>query len=569
MSSSRRTFLKTATLASAGIVGSSLLPSQRLGAAVPPNRSGAGRAAATTLRIPPTLTSNVLRGAPTTAQIFGGAETAIYGLNGGYLGPTIELDRGDEFVVRMENGLPDEDLILHWHGLLAPSEMDGHPHQAVGPGEHYDYRYRVNQRAATYWYHPHTDELTGPQVYKGMAGLYIVHDEEERALPIPHGAYDIPLVLQDRRVSENNELIYELTPIEIMRGWQGDTILTNGVPEAELDVERTRYRFRLLNGANARVFRIGLSDDRTFQLIANGGGLLEAPIELNALFLPPGDRAEILVDFSSETEGEAIDLLSLEFFEEFTPGSRQGNPARLLRCNVGGTGPTPPALPQTLSSIPRLRAEDALRSRAFRLHMFEGKHAINDKIFSPMRIDFRVPKDDLEIWEFTNPTQVLHPMHVHGVQFQVLDRNNDPNDVWPEDTGWTDTVLLLPTSSARVLVRFSAHPGMFMLHCHNLEHEDDGMMMNFMVDEESGVDGRDTRRGDVLAVVPDGAGSFRATFGATAREREITVSDLNGRLVARQPVLPGSRSLRVSLPSASTGPLFVMLEHEGAKVMLP
>lgn len=556
----RRRFLKTTALASAGVLGSRLVPHGRLLA-----RSGS---AATSLRIPRTLKSGVLRGAPTTAQIFDGPATPVYGLNGTYLGPTIEIDRGEEFAVRMENGLPDEDLILHWHGMLVPSEMDGHPHQAVGPGEFYDYRYTVDQRAGTYWYHPHTHEITGPQTYKGLAGLYIVHDEEERGLPLPQGEYDIPLIVQDKRVSENNELIYDLTPIEIMRGWQGDTILTNGLPEAELDVERTRYRFRILNASNARVFKIALSDDRPFHLIATGGGLLQSPVELDSLFLPPADRVEILVDFSGEQEGTTIDLLSAEFFEEFQPGSRQGNPARLLRCNVRAAGPTPPSLPQSLSSITPWIAEDALRTRSFRLHHFEGKHAINDLIFSPMRIDFRVPQNELEIWEFTNPTQILHPMHVHGVQFQVLDRNNRTDQVWPEDAGWNDMVLLLPTSSVRVLIRFTAHPGMFMLHCHNLEHEDDGMMLNFMVEKETSV-GRGSEVESDLIVRSDGGDALQARFAPAARERSLVVSDIRGRLVARSTVRPGATELRIPLRDQPSGPLFVTLEHESAKILMP
>ena len=554
---SRRRFLKTSAATTVLIAGKSLLGPVSM----------RGKPSGATLRIPRQLSGPTLTAASGSAQIFEGVPTDLYTLNGLYPGPTIELDRGDELLVRMENRLPDQDLILHWHGILAPSSMDGHPHQAVPSGEDYDYPYTVEQRAATCWYHPHTHPITGPQVYRGLAGFYIVHDEEERGLPLPQGAYDVPLLLQDRRVSEDNQLIYELNDVEKMIGWQGDTILVNGTYDPSLQVERTRYRFRLLNGANARVFLVGFEDGRTFHLIANDGGLLPAPVEVESIYLAPGERAEILVDFTDDLAGESVLLRSLEFAEEFLPRTRQGKPADLLRFEIGGAGPTPPELPATLSTIEAYDPEDALRTREFRLHMSGGGHSINDLLFEPMRIDFTVPIGELEIWQFTNGTQTIHPMHIHGVQFQVLDRNGTTSLVRPEERGWKDTVILFPTSAVRVLVRFTAHTGMFMLHCHNLEHEDDGMMMNFMVDTDTGIR-EDYRSAGALRATPNTTrGPVRLTFSPSSRDRLLEVSDLTGGMVMRHPIPRGSDRMTIDLGSEPSGMYVVRVGMESVRVM--
>ena len=558
MKSSRRSFLKTTALASAAVAGRSLYAPLRM----------SGKPASQTLRFPPRLESGVLRAAETTVQMFEGAQTEIYGLNGIYLGPTIEIDRGDEFEVRMENRLPEQELVLHWHGVLAPSNMDGHPHMAVPSGENIDYRYTVDQRAGTNWYHPHTDPLTGPQVYRGMAGLYIIHDEEERGLPLPTGKYDVPLVLQDKRVSEQNELIYELNGQEIMRGWQGDTMLVNGTPDARFTVERTRYRFRLLNGSNARVFMVGFGDDRTFHLIANDGALLPAPVEVDSFYLSPGGRAEILVDFSDDMSGETLALETKSFEEEFFPGSRQGVAAELMRFEIGADGPAPPALPTTLASFEPHDPEKALRSRRFQLHMTDGKHSINDLHFEKSRIDFNVPENELEIWEFFNGTQIIHPMHVHGVQFQVLDRNGSVENLRPEDTGWTDMALVFPTSSVRVLVRFTAHTGMFMVHCHNLEHEDDGMMLNFMVDGFGSVRSGSDAAANLRAEPNVSDGLFTCRFKPSRSVRKIHVSDPSGRTLLNDMVPPGVDHYRLDLRSNPTGQYIVLLGTEMIRVVV-
>lgn len=553
MKSSRRSFIKQSAAAAAiTVAGRSFLPS--LLRATP-------LAAGNPLRSLPNFAGGALTAAAGTDELRPGTQTAIYGLNGTYFGPTIHVNRGDRFAAQLRNQLAEEDLILHWHGLFAPEEMDGHPRFAVGPGQAYDYDFAVNQRAATHWYHSHTDMRTGPQVYKGLAGFFIVHDEEELALGLPSGEYDVPLAIQDKRVTDDFQLVYNLTGLDTMRGWQGDTILVNGTPDASLQVARTLYRFRLLNAANARVWKIAFADGRSFHLIANDGGLLEAPIEIESFFLPPGGRAEILVDFSGDPEGTEVPLQSLEFEGESLPGTRQGTPADLMRFVVNRTGPSGGTVPEVLSSIPHLDPNAVVRTRSFKTHMFDGKHAINDLIFDMMRVDFEVPMGELEMWEFFNPSQELHPMHVHGVHFQVVNRNGS-TEIPPEEQGWKDTVLLFPYDRVQVLLRFDAHPGLFMLHCHNLEHEDDGMMMNFRVTPPASAHDENRPSGPLRAWPNPVADRTTLRFSPAPRERQLLVADQLGREVLCETIAALSTHTTLNLSHLPGGRYWCRLGSE-------
>ena len=557
MAIERRKFLKQVLAGSALTIGAAGLRPFELLARNPSGNQ---------LRMLPDLKGSILNVAPTVNQLLPGTKTQVYGVNGSYLGPTVRLNRGESFNVQMQNRLIDEDLIIHWHGLHTSEEMDGHPRYAVGSGEDYNYNFVVNQRAGTYWYHSHTDMLTGPQVYKGIAGMFIVHDEEEQGLGLPSGKYDVPLVLQDKRVTSEFELDYQLSPIDKIHGWQGDTILTNGTPDAQLDVDRTLYRFRLLNGSNARVFLVGFEDERSFHLIATDGGLLEKSVEMSSLYLPPGGRAEILVDFSNDQLDTRLLLQTLQFWGEATPGTRQGKKADLLCCNVVGSSSSGGVIPQTLSTIEKYNPEDAKHTRLFRMHTFEGHHAINSLVFEMNRVDFEVPMGELEIWEFFNPTQFFHPMHIHATQFQTLDRNGSVDNVRPEEQGWKDMVLLFPQERVRVLVRFDKHPGVFMLHCHNLEHEDDGMMMNFRVAPPSSVEADSHNNGGVQVFPNPARTRTRLTFPPKPVERPMKLIDLSGKSILNYVVFPGITSIEIDLRSIPSGTYWCRLENEGVRL---
>ncbi|MBI2926340.1 MAG: multicopper oxidase domain-containing protein [Verrucomicrobia bacterium] len=486
MRTNRRAFLKTTAGASAAWAASAALaPVSRVFCAHMMPAGGYP------LRLPPDFTSDTLTAASVTAELWPGFLTSVYALNGSVPGPTIRVKRGERLAKRVVNNLT-EPLVLHWHGILAPARMDGNPRNAVAAGAHYDVDFAVTQRAGTYWYHAHTDRLTAKQAYLGVAGFFIVEDPAEAALGLPSGEFDVPLLIQDRRSTADHKLVYEPMMDDLVLGFLGDAVLVNGTPDAVLSVQRALYRFRLLNGSNARVFKIGLGNGASFKLIANDAGVLASPVQVSSFFLAPGQRAEVLINFADFPHGSTVELTSLPFAGDLTMMSTQGRELTLMRF-VGqhtGTGGTAPATLVPFSAYDPMQAK---RTRQFIIMMPEGGHGgghgggmdmttdtINGLLYEMHRTDFTVPFDGLEIWEFQNHAEHMHPMHVHGALFQVVSRSSSPA-LPPEDTGWKDTVLVFPHETVRVLVKFDAHDGAFVLHCHNLEHEDGGMMLNFDV----------------------------------------------------------------------------------------
>lgn len=439
------------------------------------------------LRLPPAYSGGRLWAEARKLELWPGSLTDVLTLNGSVPGPTIRVSTGGLFSTLIENQL-SEPLVLHWHGLLAPATQDGHPRDALAPGRSAPIRFPINQRAGTYWYHAHTDGLTGKQAYQGLAGLFLVEDPAEAALGLPTGNHDIPLLLADKRPTASHQLPYAPTMMDVASGWLGTEVLANGTPNASLAVDTGTYRLRLVNASNARAFKVGLDDLAPFQLIANDAGLLPAPLNVSTLMLPPGARAEILVSFATRSLGSLVKLVSHAYVAPaghggMSGGLPQGARLDLLTFSVERPASGTTTLPTTLVPFAAHAAKDARRTRQFSLGMgmgMAGGHQINGAAYSLQRVDFSVPKGELEIWEFTDTLGDFHPMHLHGAHFQVLSRGG-ATALPPEDTGWKDTVLVGPLETVRVLVRFDAQTGIFVLHCHNLEHEDDGMMQNFEV----------------------------------------------------------------------------------------
>lgn len=487
-SHSRRRFVSGLARASATAWAGQVLASAACAAGDDP--AGVDRAEAAgygTLRVPPTIAGGELVAAVGRQEVWSGTATTVWTVGGTYPSPTVRVRAGATFVARLRDTLA-EPLNLHWHGLVTPSDMDGYPSDVVRPGESREYAFEVAQRAGTYWYHPHTDRRTGAQVYAGMAGVFIVEDDEEGALDLPSGPFDVPLVIQDRRSTPDRSFTYAPMPMDVVSGYLGDATLVNGTPNARLGVERTLYRLRLLNGSNARVYRIAFSDGRSFHVIGTDGGLVERPVEATAVDLGPGERLEILVDFSSSLEGTPVLLRSLAFGAAGMGGmggaGGQGAPLDLLRFEVGGGAGGAARIPSSLASLLRLDPARAVRTRVFALQMgmgpMMGGFAINGRSFDPGRVDARVALGDTEIWEIRNLSQEIHPFHVHATQFQVLDRSTRMG-LGPQDLGWKDTVLTWPGETVRLVLRFEHYRGLYVLHCHNLEHEDAGMMSAFEV----------------------------------------------------------------------------------------
>ena len=427
-------------------------------------------------------------------EFFPGRASQTLGYNGSYLGPTIRVNRGDEVEIAVSNALK-EDTTVHWHGLLIPAELDGGPHQLIRPGVTWRPRLPIRQPAATLFYHSHAHGRTGAQVYSGLAGLFLVTDDEERALGLPseYGVDDIPLVLQDRQF-EDGQMVLPEGMMARMTGRRGNTTLVNGTPNAFARVPGRLVRLRLVNGSNARVFDLSFGDRRTFHWIASEGGLLEEPIQVRSLTLAPGERAEILVDFS---DGRRVALRTAPD-TNLPMMMGQISRARSLAPEIFGggdevvlqfepTGPQGPAtLPSRLISRQRVNASQATRRRRFVLGMggmmggrmgSGGDMFINGRPFEMDRIDERVSLGDTEIWEISGQ-MMSHPVHVHGVQFEVVTR--DGRKPILRDAGMKDTVLV--REPVELLVRFTqpAVKAPFMYHCHILEHEDNGMMGQFV-----------------------------------------------------------------------------------------
>jgi FtsP/CotA-like multicopper oxidase with cupredoxin domain len=480
--------------------------------------------------LPGTLTRvSTLRGA-----VLEGEEGVLQQLPGTYLGPTVRLNSGQRLRVEFSSEIQQE-TIVHWHGLHVPAEMDGHPRYAINRGESFTYEFDILNRAGTYWYHPHPHGITGPQVYAGMAGIFLVSDDEERALGLPDGEFDVPLVIQDRTFDAQNQLLYLSNGMmDQMQGFLGDRILVNGQPDFTLQVSARPYRLRLLNGSNSRIYKLGWSDGSAFTVIGTDGGLLEKPLGRPYITLAPAERVELWVDFSERPLGSQI-VLQNEPYDApagmgggmmgggMMGGARSGGMmGRGGRDGgVGGTTDALPlggrypimtirveseaegaraSLPPRLSTIQRLSPADATQTKRVALRMQPPRGwTLNGRSFEMTGVapEERVKLGSTEIWEFVNEGGMMmggmsslpHPMHMHGEQFQVLERRVEGigRSAWESlsegfvDEGWKDTVLVMPGESVKVIRRFDDFTGLFLYHCHNLEHEDMGMMRNFEV----------------------------------------------------------------------------------------
>lgn len=482
-------------------------------------------------------TVSILSGAPTTvwkyhAQVVRGDPASVQAIPGSYLGPIIHLRTGQRVRVTFVNDLPDpgQPSIIHWHGMHLPAAMDGQPPQAVPPGERYVYEFTVADRAGTYWFHPHPHGLISRQVLMGLAGLVIVSDAEEQAAGLPTGAQDLPLVIQDRSFDAQNQIITTPDMMQQMMGFLGERVLVNGQPDAQLDLATRAYRLRLLNGSNSRIYKLAWDNGASLTVIGSDGGLLAAPVTRPFVMLAPGERIELWLDLRDQSLDSEWTLRSLAFTGAEGGGMEAGmggmggmqhggmgnmsgmqssnTPALgsaidILRVRVARRESETLSFPAKLSTIQRDQLEQAVnrdRPRPVALSLRGMQWRINGKTYEMGVVDPNevVRLNTLEVWEIineTNPGEMMdpmgmaHPIHIHGGQFQVISRT-----VLPElrvgwegvregyvDEGWKDTVLVMPGERVQLLMRFRDHTGDFVYHCHNLEHEDAGMMRTYRI----------------------------------------------------------------------------------------
>lgn len=427
--------------------------------------------------------SGALVAAAGTARLGADLVVPAWMINGALPSPTIRVRRGDVAQLELVNQLP-EATILHWHGLLVPADADGHPRQEVAAGGRLSYGFPIVQRAGTYWYHPHAHSRTAAQVHQGLAGFFLVADAEEDALGLPAGEREVLLMLQDRDEASAAPFAYVASAGDLHGGMLRGTAYGNGVPSPSLAMEPGAYRLRILNGSQARVYRIALGNGAPLTVIGNDGGLLPVPSRPDSVYLGVGERIDCLVDLTDVPVGGRVMLRSLPFdLPTASPGPHpQGMAMDLLELvRVAGQAPAVRPLPEVLSTIVALPAPTLTRTFVFTSGGGEGIHRINGQVFAMNRIDVQVPFNQVERWVFQNDGELPHPVHLHGTQFQVATRTGGRNVVFPHEGGWKDTVLVMPSEVVTVHVRFDAYAGLYLLHCHNLQHEDHGMMLNVAV----------------------------------------------------------------------------------------
>lgn len=485
----RRTFLRNAVLGGLGLpafLSACSDPSDPGGGGTGGDDSG-GSDGRFRLRVPETFspTGGTLSAAPGTIDIGGGLMAPVWALNAQVPSPSIRVRRGERIQLLMQNGLP-QDLILHWHGLTPPDDMDGHPRLAVTPGGAYAYDFKVPDRAGTYWYHSHTHHRTAEQTYRGIGGFLFVEDSEEAALGLPAGVRELPLLLQDRRVGADGVPFYDPQGPAMMAGFMGSEGFTNGTRRAFVEVDAAVYRLRILNGSNARILRVGFENGPDLLLIGNDGGLMPAPVRLASIDLGPAERADVLLDLRGLPVGSRRMLRSLPFSMMggmgFMGGQNlQGDPLDFVEFRVTRAVDDPTVLPSSLPTVEGVPGPP-LRVRNFVFTSEQMSHRINGREWEMDRIDERIPFGETEHWNFVNQSGMPHPVHVHATHFEVLSRIGGRGRVFPWEAGRKDTVLMHPMETVQVAVRFTAHRGLYLLHCHNLEHEDHGMMANLLIE---------------------------------------------------------------------------------------
>ena len=358
----------------------------------------------------------------------------------------------------------------HLHGGHSAHTDDGFPTDIVAPGQSRTYHYQNEQRGAPLWYHDHAMGHEAENVYRGLAGLYLLADPYEQSLPLPRGRYEVPLMLRDAHIAADGTLVYDMTHHSTDR----KIILVNGTPTPYFEVTARKYRFRIANTANERAFGLTLADGSPIIQIGSDGGLLPAPAEVDSVSVWPAERADVVIDFSRYPVGTRIVLENTATFP--------GEPTEVMRFDVVREEPDDSMIPDEFQPNPVLAPPSAQRSFSMSFDPATGQFLINGKTFDPNRVDVQVARGTVEAWTVTNTDTripIPHTFHVHLSQFQVVARNGKPPAA-PE-SGLKDTVALLPGESVTFHVPFEDFTGTYLYHCHMMEHAMDGMMGVFNV----------------------------------------------------------------------------------------
>lgn len=451
-----------------------------------------------------------------------------------FLNPAILARRGDDMRVRMINRI-DEPTVIHWHGLSVDSRNDGNGLNVVPPGRSMDYNFTLRDRSSMYWYHPHAHGFIPQQAYHGLASLLFVEDDDEVALrkelDLALGDTEIPLVLQDREFDAQGRLRYAPTAAQSFGGWVGDRLLVNLTDRPFIQAGRRIVRFRILNGSNARNYRLAFVQGGRrlgFFLAGTDGGLLAQPLRIDQTFIAPGQRLDVLVDLREADPALPVTLASLTFDPMHNEGGHdqghanhaapatagmghgqhgaapavepshamamEGDARALMRIDLKPSARYERRMPAVLSSLPAAPATTNPPRRMQLGHNGKGNWTINGQIFNPKVAALSVQRGARENWLIENAERSMpHPMHLHGFSFRVIERLGSPamvrdlagaSGLLPQDHGLIDTVHVWPGESVRIAIDF-AHPHSgdqdYVFHCHTLEHAEVGMMLRFTV----------------------------------------------------------------------------------------
>jgi blue copper oxidase len=507
------------------------------------------------LNIPPSITGTTfnLTVQSGTQTFYPSTTTPTLGINGAWMSPTIIVNKDDVVTLNVINSLTVK-TTMHWHGLHVPASKDGGPHQMIAPGTTWSPSFKIMNNASTFWYHPHGAGQTDPQVSKGLAGLFIIHDAAELALNIPHnyGVDDIPLIVQSKAFDVLQQIAIATN--------MDTAIFVNGTLNPYFNAPAQVIRFRILNGSSLRSYNFGLSTGQTMYQIGTDGGLLEAPIGVTRLVVSPGERAEILVDFSGMT-GSTVFLKSyaselpsgiygadtlgsgIDTVHEYEENYLNGADYDLLQLNIVAPTASPvTTIPTSLVTITPFSTAAATKNRTIVLDTLrllpldapnraEGPFGLNGKSFDMDSVNEVVYLNTTEIWTLKNNTLVAHPFHIHDIQFNVIEEHGIA--IPPTQRGWKDVVLVMPGDSVKFLTKFEdfADPLVpYMYHCHLLHHEDDGMMGSFVVIDNTAVNNVEANTTEVM-VYPNPTEQYLNIETKERENTELKILDAIGHIV--------------------------------------
>jgi bilirubin oxidase len=522
----------------------------------------------------------------TFAQITNsGNQTITGGINGKFWGPTLFINKGDVVHMNVTNYLNDSTTI-HWHGMHLPAVMDGGPHQIIPPGTNWQPYWEVKNQAATLWYHPHMHEMSQEQITKGIGGFIIVRDAEESALALPrkYGVDDIPIVITDRDINTQHQ--FAIVPY-------GDSILANMTLRAQYPVPAQFVRLRLLNGAIETSYNLGFSDNRSFYVIGTDGGLLNAPVLINGTnpryLLSAGERVEIMVDFSGQAGSSVFLKAYNQSLGNFIPGGESfpNGPFasflghtnyNIVKLNVSSATANPiSSVPATLANNSYPLEQNAALTRTITISDSTGVTSVpilgpnafilGHQLFNFNTINHTIPLNQTEVWELKSTSIFAHPFHIHDVEFKILTINGATPPTYQQ--GWKDVVLVEGGKTVRFIAQFSdyadiTHP--FMYHCHIALHEDEGMMGQFIVEDQAGLN--EIVKKEVDFTVFPNPSNDRIFFSFADKNTEIyylSLKNLNGKTILMMPKPDLKNGIDVS--HFTKGVYFVELMDQETKTL--